>query len=158
MDIFTVSFFGYRRILHPFAVESALEKIVYDLLREYEFVEFLLGRDGEFDLLAASVIRRCKERFGGENSAMILVLPYMTAEYRDNEQAFLSYYDEVQVCEASAGAHYRAAHGLRNRWMVDRSEMVIACVQRQSGGAYRAMRYAQETEKRIISVAEKECT
>ena len=40
--------------------------------------------------------------------------------------------------------------------MIDRSEMVIACVQRKSGGAYRAMRYAQETEKRIISVAEKE--
>ncbi|MBQ8909989.1 MAG: hypothetical protein IJY91_02990 [Oscillospiraceae bacterium] len=37
-----------------------MEKVVRNLLREKQYVEFLVGRDGDFDLLVASVIRQCK--------------------------------------------------------------------------------------------------
>lgn len=84
MHIFTVSLFGHRMLRNPAAMESALEETVLRLLREHEFVEFLIGRNGDFDLLAASVIRRCRRSAGGENSAMILILPYETAEYRND--------------------------------------------------------------------------
>lgn len=54
MDTFTVSFFGHREIENGFEVERCLEEIITDLIRSKEYVEFLVGRDGEFDLLASS--------------------------------------------------------------------------------------------------------
>ena len=58
MRTFTVSFFGHRQIEAPFQVESQLEKLISQLLQQNEFVEFLVGREGEFDQLVSSTIRR----------------------------------------------------------------------------------------------------
>ena len=58
MNILTVSFFGHREVERPMEIEDRLDKLLHDLINQKEYVEFLIGRDGEFDLLAASVIRR----------------------------------------------------------------------------------------------------
>ena len=105
MDIYTVSLFGHRHIEQGALVEERLESLLYDLITGKEYVEFLIGRDGEFDLLASSVIKRCIKKYGRGNTSLVLVLPYMRAEYRDNEAAFLDYYDEIEICEESARAH-----------------------------------------------------
>ncbi len=152
MGIYTVSLFGHRQVEDPFAAERRLEKIVCDLLAKKEYVEFLVGRDGEFDLLAASVIKRCRRAVGEENSALIRVLPYMTAEYRDHEEDYLNYYDDVEVSQNAAGAHPKGAMQIRNREMVDRSDLVIFCVERKSGGAYQTMKYAVKQEKNTINL------
>ena len=106
----------------------AVEQLVLELLRRNEYVEFLVGRDGEFDLLVASTIRRCKRTYRNDNSALIWVMPYETAEYRDNREAYDDYYDEVEVCSESAGKHFKAAHQIRNRAMIDRSDLAVFCV------------------------------
>jgi len=36
--------------------------------------------------------------------------------------------------------------------MVDRSDLVIFCVERNSGGAYQTMKYAMRQEKHIINL------
>ena len=60
MNIFSVSFFGHRQVETPFFIEKELEKIIQELLTTKGFVEFLVGRDGEFDQLVSSTVRRCK--------------------------------------------------------------------------------------------------
>ena len=60
MNIFTVSFFGHRKIDNPCFVDEKLEKIVRELILKKEYLEFLVGRDGEFDQLVAATIRKCK--------------------------------------------------------------------------------------------------
>lgn len=153
MDIFTVSFFGHRQISQPFLVEERLEKIVGELIKTKEYVEFLIGRDGEFDIMAASVIRRTARDLDYGNSALILVLPYVKAEYRDNRQSFHEYYDEVEICDKAAKAHFKAAVQMRNKSMVDRSDLVVCCVEHNSGGAYRTVRYAERLKKAIMNIA-----
>ena len=152
MEIYTVSLFGHRQVNDPFAVDRKLETIVRDLLAEKEYDEFLMGRDGEFDLLAASVIKRCRKAVGEENSALIWMLPYMMAEYRDHEEDYLNYYDDVEVSQNAASAHPKGAMQIRNREMVDRSDLVIFCVERSSGGAYQTMKYAIKNQKNIINL------
>lgn len=71
------------------------------------------------------------------------MLPYATAEYRNNAESYQEYYDEVEICEAAAGSHYKAAFQDRNRRMVDRSDLVVSWIDHNSGGAYQTMRYAQ---------------
>ena len=154
MTAFTVSFFGHRRIKQPLSVEQKLERLVQKLLTDKEYVEFLVGRDGEFDQIVSSTIRRCKREYRSDNSSHIWVLPYLTAEFRDNEEFFRDYYDEIELCEAAAGSHYKNAHQIRNRAMVDRSDLVVLCIQRESGGAWQTMKYAKKQGIPYINIAD----
>ncbi len=153
LDTYTVSFFGHRQIENASAIEKPLDEIIRPLLLEKEYVEFLVGRDGEFDQLAASTVKRLQRAVGSNNSALVWVLPYPTAEYRDYEADPASYYDEIEVCPESAAAHFKSAFQIRNRWMVDRSNLVICYVDHPNGGAYQTLQYAKRHGKSIINVA-----
>jgi len=144
MDQYTVSFFGHRVIEDPLMIEKRLETLIRRLLKEKEYVEFLVGRDGEFDQLVSSTIRRCKRSVRDDNSAHVWVLPYPTADFRDNEDAYREYYDEIEICASFAGGHFKGAYQTRNREMVDRSDLVVFCIQRESGGAWQTMKYAKK--------------
>lgn len=154
MITYAVSFFGHRQIDNVFTIEELLETIIRELLLSKEYVEFLIGRDGEFDQLVASTVRRCKRAFRDDNSALVLVLPYPTAEFLNNEQSFHEYYDEIEICAESAEKHFRSAHQTRNRSMVDRSDLVVFCVERNSGGAYQTMQYAKKVNANIINLSD----
>ena len=152
MNPYTVSFFGHRQIDNVFVIEQRLETMIRELLTTKEYVEFLIGRDGEFDQLVASTVRRCKRVIRDDNSALVLILPYTTAEYQNNKQSFHEYYDEIEICAESAQRHFKSAHQIRNRSMVDRSDLVIFCVEHNSGGAYQTMQYAKKTNANIINL------
>ena len=152
MNLYAVSFFGHRQIDNVFALEERLESMIRELLRSKEYVEFLVGRDGEFDQLVSSTVRRCKRTVRDDNSALVLILPYATAEYRYNEQSFHEYYDEIEICTESAEKHFKSAHQTRNRSMVDRSDLVVFCVEHNSGGAYQTMQYAKKVNANIINL------
>ena len=154
MEIYTVSFFGNRQLSDPIIIEEALEAILRDLIKSKEYVEFLIGRDGEFDQLVSSAIRRGKDKYACGNVSHILVLPYMRADFRDNEKEYLDYYDEVEICAGSSEAHPKSAIQIRNRSMVDRSDLIICCIQHKSGGAYATIRYAEKLRKKIINLAD----
>ena len=144
LNTYTVSFFGHRAIEDPLLIEQRLETLIRKLLKEKEYVEFLVDRDGEFDQIVSSTIRRCKRTVRDDNSAHVWVLPYPTADFRDNEDAYRDYYDEIEICTASAGSHFKGAHQTRNREMADRSDLIVFCIQRVSGGAWQTMKYAKK--------------
>ena len=149
LQVYTVSFFGHRRIYNPIVIERKLEELVKELLLTKQYVEFLVGRDGDFDLLVASVIRRCKRECRNDNSSLMLVLPYMRAELRNNEEAYYNYFDEIEVF---VGSHYKAAFQQRNRAIIDRSDLVVFYVGRNEGGAYSTMKYAIKQGKNIANL------
>ena len=156
LTTYTVSFFGHRFIEDSLRIEQYVETLIRKLLKEKEYVEFLVGRDGEFDQLVSSTIRRCKREYRSDNSAHIWVLPYLTAEFRDNEESFRDYYDEIEVCEATTGSHYKNAHQTRNRAMVDRSDLVVFCIQHESGGAWQTMKYTKKQGIPYINIAKED--
>ena len=139
METYTVSFFGHRQIDNSLQVEKDLERLVCDLLRSKTFVEFLVGRDGVFDQLVSSTIRRCKRTIRDDNSALIWVMPYEKSEFHVDEKSFLDYYDEIEVCAESADKHFKSAFQIRNRSMINRSDIVVFYVERKTGGAYQTL-------------------
>ena len=155
METYTVSFFGHRYIDNPFPIEKALDELIGSLLQRKAYVEFLVGRNGDFDQLVSSAICRCKREIREDNSAHVWVLPYATADYRDNEEDYRAYYDEIEVFD-SAGKHFKAAFQARNRNMVDRADLVVFYVERNEGGAYQTMRYAIQQGKQYINLADKQ--
>ncbi len=154
MDTYTICFFGHRVINRHIDAAERLENIIEKFVKSKEYVELLVGREGDFDILVSSVICRITKKYNYGNTAHVLVLPYMRTEYRDNEEGFLKYYDEVEICEKSCKAHYKSAIQIRNRDMVDRSELVVCYVENQQGGAYTTMQYALKQCKKVINVAD----
>lgn len=153
MDIYTVSFFGHRYVECGLEIENRLDKLLHDLITQRKYVDFLIGRNGEFDLLASATIKRAIRSYGYGNTHFTLVLPYMKAEYRDNEKSYLEYYDEVEICSESAEAHPKSAIQVRNKNIVDRSNLVVCCIQHKNGGAYKTIQYAKKQGKKIVNLA-----
>ena len=155
MEIYTVSFFGHRSIPDFHAVEDQAEILIRSLLLKEEYVEFLVGRDGDFDQIISSSIRRLKRSVRDDNSTLIWILPYLTAELRNNVDSFQEYYDEIEICCDAANSHPKGAFQIRNRQMVDRSNLSVFYVDHMNGGAYQTMCYAQRQRIRIINFASK---
>lgn len=153
MKIYTVVFFGHRKIKDLCRVEEKLNIIIRRLLYEHTYVDFLIGRNGDFDQIVSSTIRRVKNSVGEANISHILVLPYETAEFRNNIISFENYYDEIEICEESASAHYKSAIQIRNRKMVDRADFIIFFVENGKGGAYETLNYTKKQGKPLLNIA-----
>ena len=150
MKLFTVSFFGHRIVPEFREAEERVEALIHTLLLENEYVEFLVGRGGDFDQIVSSAAKRLQRRIRADNSSLVWVLPYPTAELQNHEESFSAYYDEIEICDAAQNSHPKRAYQIRNRQMVDRSDLVVFYVEHNSGGAYQTMRYAQERGKQIV--------
>lgn len=145
-------FFWTQNHRPPLQVEQKLEQVVCKWIREKEYVEFLVGRNGEFDQMAASTIRRCKRMAWDDNNALVCVLPYETAEFRNNKQAFEAYYDAVEICDSSAEVYFKSALQERNKSMINRSDAVVFCVQHTCGRAWQSMKYAKKLGKPYVNM------
>lgn len=153
MDTYTIAFFGHRYIDNPFPIEDALERLIVDVLHEKQYVVFLVGRDGEFDQIVSSTVLRTRRNHREDNSSLTLVMPYLKAEFKNNEENFYEYYDDIEVCEESSITHFKGAIQVRNRSMVDRADLVVFYVEHEHGGAYQTMKYALNNGKRVINLA-----
>lgn len=152
MDIFRIAFFGHREVWNIRELETKLSVIIKRIMDTHTYIEFYIGRNGEFDEFTASVIKRLKKEREMSYNILILVLPYTVKDMEYYER----YYDEMIIPESIGKAHYKNAITLRNRWMVDQADLVIVNVERQSGGAYTAMRYAEKQNKQVINLNELE--
>lgn len=153
---YTISFFGDRKI-EDFKraerrVKPIINEIIQDTLYAHEFVEFLVGRNGDFDRIVASVIKETRQTFSTVNSSLILVLPYETAEYTKNREYIENYYDSVEICPESSKVTYNSAVQVRNRQMVDRSQLIFFHIENDSVEAYKAVQYAKKQSKPVVDI------
>lgn len=87
-SVYTVCFFGHRQIDDFSLVEQRIEALINMLLNEHEYVEFLVGRDGEFDQLVTAAILRCKKRLDSANCSVTWVMPYLKSDYIKNQKSY----------------------------------------------------------------------
>ena len=153
-QFYRVGFFGHRYVEKFRETEDRLEKLIMEILRKKAFVEFYVGRNGDFDQMAASTVRRIRMNGYERECALVLVLPYVTAEYRDNEDSFKNYYDDIEICEAAEFSHPKGAFAIRNRETVERCDLIVCCLEHEKGGAHKAVEYAKKLGKPIINVAD----
>ena len=153
LNIFTVAFFGHRYVDNIIKVENLLEEQIQKLIDENEFVDFLVGRNGDFDQCVSSSVLRVRKNHRDDNSALVLVLPYPTAEYLNNEESFHEYYTDVEISCAASVAHPKSAIQIRNREMVDRADLVICYIEHEKGGAWQTVAYAMKQGKPVANLA-----
>lgn len=136
-----VTFCGNRLASHE-EVEASLKRIIEALIKEGAD-EFLLGGYGNFDKIAASVVKSFKVNYPQIKS--ILVIPYLNRDY-NKELYDLSVYPELE------NVHPKGAIVKRNQYMIDEADVVVACVKYKNGGAHTTLKYAEKKNKRIIDV------
>lgn len=138
-----VTLCGHAQISQVEEVEKWLYAVSESLI-EQGAVTFYLGGYGAFDGLAASVLREQKKRY--PQIELVLVLAYL------NDRRDTSSYDRT-VYPPLETVPRRFAISHRNRWMVEVSDVVVAYVLHNWGGAATTLRYAKQKKKKILLFA-----
>ena len=143
------TFAGHRHFPAP---RSSVDEVIETILQtDQEFI-FYSGGMGEFDTQCEAAVRGAKRHHPDLNIKLMLVLPYMSNRLNKYKAYYEKMYDGIVIPENLLGVHPKAAITMRNRWMVDASDYVIACVRRDFGGAYETVKYAQRTGKTVFEI------
>lgn len=146
------SFAGHRDVFVP-EIDRKIAEALDTIIENDDTFVFYTGGMGEFDGKCASAVRAAKHRFPAKQIRLVLVLPYMTGNVNTDKHYLETAYDEVMIPIELADVHPKAAIQKRNRWMVDRSDILLACVYRDFGGAYDTMKYALHKGVKVINLA-----
>ena len=81
-----------------------------------------------------------------------MMLPYPTAEYLNNEEYFHRFYTDVEISYKASKAYPKSAIQIRNREIVDRSNLIVFYLEQDFGGTYQTYQYAIKQKKDIIKL------
>lgn len=142
--------FGHRDVF-----ENISDQLYNTLLHiaEQGCKTFYTGGMGEFDKLFSSAVRRIKSRF--PDIKLICVKPYMTRDINEYGEYLFSLYDDIIIPTELADVHYKSVITKRNRLMIDWCDVVIGYVNREYGGAYESIKYAEKQRIEVIFMGKK---
>lgn len=136
-----VTFCGHGEISKTNELKLWLSSICEELIKNGAQT-FYLGNYGDFDKLALQILHKLKTKY--QHIEIILVIPYL------NSNLDSSGYDET-VYPPLENVPPRYAIIKRNQWMVETSDVLVAYVLHDWGGAYKTLCHAKCKNKRIIS-------
>ena len=140
-----VTFCGHSQFFESNKYENKLIEI---LEREVgnSSAEMYLGGYGGFDSFAYECCKKFKVNH--PNVSLVFVTPYMKVDpiYRQSYDSVL--YPGLEDKPPKFAITYR------NRYMIDRSDLVIAYIDHDWGGAHKSYCYAKRKNKTIINLVE----
>lgn len=137
----TATFCGHAQISQSADVGKLLYAVTLHLIEQGVNI-FYLGGYGAFDSLVAAVLRKQKTQH--PEIELILVLAYF-----DTKRDTSGYDSTVYPPLKTVPRRFAISH--RNRWMVETSDVVVAYVLHDWGGAAATLRCARKKKKQIIS-------
>ena len=109
-----------------------------------------LGGYGGFDDFAYGCCKKYKEKH--PYASLALITPYITVDYQKNHLNTLKgMYDEIIYPELEEKP-LRYAIYYRNRYMIEKADILISYITHSYGGAYGAYRYATKLKKEIFNL------
>lgn len=141
--------FGHRFVYED--ISARLEKELVRLVETKDVITFYTGGMGDFDNLYSSAVRKIKREY--PEIRLILVKPYFTSDLNTDKDFYSMNYDSVIIPEELMGVHYMSAIKQRNIWLADNSDFIVAYVNKDFGGAYEAVKYADKKQKEVINLA-----
>lgn len=140
----TTTFCGNKDIVGKESIRAKLYDIIEELMLRGE-KKFLLGGYGDFDILAAEVVKSLKEKYPHIES--VIILPYPNKIYNEDLYDF-SEYPELENIPP------KLAILKRNEYMVNKSDVVVAYVKYTFGGSYKTLKYAIRKNKQVIDLTQ----
>ena len=110
-----------------------------------EPVELYLGAYGAFDLFAYDCSKKYKMKH--PNAKLVFITPYNDCNYLNNKFVCANKEFDYIIYPELEKVPLKYAIVYRNRWIVDKADVIIAYVARRYGGAYTTYRYAKQRKK-----------
>ena len=136
----TCTFFGHRDT--PTETEPALRLTLIDLIENKNATVFYVGNHGNFD---AMVRRQLKDLSKTYPIKYYVVLAYMPGKNADPDEHSI-------LPEGIETVPRRFAINYRNKWMLNKSDIVVTYVTRNFGGAQEFKQMAEKQSKNIIEL------
>ncbi len=137
------TFFGHKDA--PSGIEKYLQEAIIDLINQ-GVTCFYVGNQGNFDTMAIKILRSLKEEYA--NISYTVVLAYMPSQRNTD-----AYADESVFPECLADVPPRFAIDRRNRYLLQKSDIVISYVKHSFGGAAKFTQLAKKQGKTVINLA-----
>ena len=134
------TFFGHRDT--PTEIKAPLRQVILDLIERQGVQQFYVGNHGSFDAMAHSLLAELEQSHGIRYEIVLAYLPGKEAPLYDPEHTLLP--------EGIESVPTRFAIEFRNKWMIDRSDIVITYVRRSFGGAAKFRDLAKKKGKFVI--------
>lgn len=138
----TVTFFGHRDTKKE--IEPTLRSTLIDLIENKNASLFFVGNHGNFD---AMVRRQLKDLSNIYPIKYFVVLAYMPTK---NQQID---YENTILPEGVEATPKRFAISFRNKWMIDKADIVVTYVLHTQGGASQFKELALKKGKQIIELS-----
>ncbi|MBE6694567.1 MAG: hypothetical protein E7589_07370 [Ruminococcaceae bacterium] len=140
-----ITFSGHSDFINAGEYEQRMFDILDSIISD-EHVDMYLGGYGNFDDFAYECCQKYKKIHS--NISLIYVSPYL-----DNKKGLSIEKYDAMIYPEIEGKPRRFAIIYRNRYMVEKSDYVIAFVKHEWGGAYDTYRYAEKKGKVIFNIA-----
>ena len=140
----TCTFFGHR---DGFGLDREILRRTIEELIHQGVDTFYVGNQGQFDGAVYSCLKQL--RTGYPHIRVWIVLAYLPTEKREAEDLSDTIYPEIE-------GPPKFAIDRRNRWMLQRAEVVICYVCHITGGAYKFAKLAKRQGKKVINLGDAE--
>jgi len=137
-----VSFFGHRLITKD--IEPLLRKVLVRLIEDRDANDFYVGNQGDFDRIVRKMLKSLKNEYPHIRYSVVLAYMPVKNSAIDSEDAVFP--------EGFEKFHPKYAISLRNKWMVDKSDLLVTYVTSVIGGAARFKELAEKKGKEIINL------
>lgn len=137
------TFFGHRTC--PASIEPILQNVLDKLISQNQVNTFYVGNHGQFDALVYHVLQKVKKKY--PHIQFSVVLAYLPSTPNNPDREPDSIFPEGLETVPPKYAIYH-----RNKWMLQKSEMVICYVEHQWGGAAQFMKMALQQKKEVINL------
>jgi uncharacterized phage-like protein YoqJ len=144
-----VTFCGHARFHGTEEYEQKILAFLRDNVGDIP-ADMYLGGYGDFDGFAYDCCKKYKKAH--PNVSLVFVTPYLTVEYQKNHLEYqTTRYDSIVYPEIEDKPP-RFAISYRNKWMVEKADYVVCCIEHDWGGAYKTYLHAKRQKKPIINI------
>ena len=137
-------------------IKPMLEKAIDEAIED-GYVTFITGMAMGVDIWAAEIVLERKKK--NDNMPLICALPHPGFETRrslSEKMKFNKIIKKADMVKEINDHYFRACYQVRNEWMVDRSNLVIAVFNGQKSGTKNTVDYAIRKGVRVKNIIENE--
>lgn len=140
-----ITFFGHRQLSEN--IRDKLKDKLIELIEEYNDLIFYVGYQGSFDLTVIGVLKELIVEYPQIRICVVLSYLRDAEKFKNIETIFPDVLDNI---------HPRFALDRRNKWMVEKSEIIICYINQNFGGAYKFVRLALKRNKTVFNLGKLE--
>ena len=137
----TVTFFGHRDT--PKETEPALRLTLIDLIENKNATVFYVGNHGNFDAMVRRQLEDLSKTYPIKYYVVLAYMPNKNDE--SNEHTILP--------EGIETVPRRFAINYRNKWMLNKSDIVVTYVSHNFGGAWKFKQMAENKQKTVLCLS-----